>query len=236
MAANQTSDRARGAGQPRQLAGPRRPAGGQGRMSAHLAAAVTALTKARLDASEPFLLTGAFFDGFEPPSGPQIARYVRRTIDGLPRMDRRAIPRRAGDLRSRDGRALAVRRDPSRTPRRFRRLGGDLNMNRAGPAHHPKTGPARPCLPTIAIILRRRTIGGQGTNRARGASERGDAMGVASAVAPGLRPAKRIAQPLTNSGLARHSAHEGSPCKRLAGAAVLATGRAVPAFFQRNAA
>lgn len=74
-------------------------------------------------------------------------------------------------------------------------------------------------------------------DRARGASERGDAMGDVSAVAPGLRPAKRAAQnrsvhPLTHSGLARHSAHEGSPCKRLAGAAVLATGRAVPAFFQ----
>jgi len=109
--------------------------------------------------------------------------------------------------------------------------------NRAGLAHHPETGPARPCLPTIANILRRRTTGGQGTNRARGASDSRAAMGVASQQnAPGLRPAKRSAQPLTNSGLARHSAHEGSPCKRLAGAAVLATGRAVPAFFQRNAA
>ena len=149
------------------------------------------------------------------------------------------------------------------------------NMNRAGLAHHPETGPARPCLPTIANILRRRTTGGQGTNRARGASDCGAAMGVAAPqVAPGLRPAKRAAQPLTNSrparfptgapgrltdqrgdmrgrssaemanprpqnvaapgtdsGLARHRAHEGSPCKRLAGAAVLATGRAVPAVF-----
>ena len=111
-------------------------------------------------------------------------------------------------------------------------------MNRAGLAHHPETGPARPCLPTIAIILRRRTTGGQGTNTARGASDSGRAMGVASRrLRRSLRPAKRASvHPLTNSGLARHSAHEGSPCKRLAGAAVLATGRAVPAFFQRNAA
>lgn len=102
-------------------------------------------------------------------------------------------------------------------------------MNRAGLAHHPETGPARPCLPTIAIILRRRTTGGQGTNTARGASDSGRAMGVASRrLRRSLRPAKRAsAHPLTNSGEARHSAHEGSPVERLAGAVC-----AVPAFFQ----
>ena len=111
------------------------------------------------------------------------------------------------------------------------------NMNRAGLAHHPETGPALPCLPTIAIILRRRTTGGQGTNTARGASDSGRAMGVASRrLRRSLRPAKRAAQnrsvhPLTHSGLARHRAHEGSPCKRLAGAV-----HAVPASFHRNAA
>lgn len=74
-------------------------------------------------------------------------------------------------------------------------------------------------------------------DRARGASERGDAMGVASAVAPGLRPAKRAAQnrsahPLTHSGVAtRHRAHEGSPDDQLAGAV-----SAVPAVFQVCAA
>ncbi len=79
-----------------------------------------------------------------------------------------------------------------------------MNTNRAGLAHHPETGPARPCLPTIANILRRRTTGGQGANRARGASDSGAAMGVAAPqVASGLRPAKRSAHPLTNSGVAR---------------------------------
>lgn len=81
-----------------------------------------------------------------------------------------------------------------------------MNTNRACPAHHPDNRLARPCLPTIANILRRRTTGGQGTNRARGASDCGAAMGVAAPqVAPGLRPAKRAAQsrsaqPLTDSG------------------------------------
>ena len=102
-----------------------------------------------------------------------------------------------------------------------------MNTNRACPAHHPDNRLARPCLPTIANILRRRTTGGQGTNRARGASDCGAAMGVAAPrYAPGLRPAKRSAQPLTNSGVARHQAHDGRFLPELAGAV-----RAVPASF-----
>ena len=107
-----------------------------------------------------------------------------------------------------------------------------MNTNRACPAHHPDNRLARPCLPTIANILRRRTTGGQGTNRARGASDSGAAMGVAAPqVAPGLRPAKRAAQsrsaqPLTDSGVARHQAHDGRFLPELAGAV-----RAVPASF-----
>lgn len=64
-------------------------------------------------------------------------------------------------------------------------------------------------------------------NRARGASDCGAAMGVAAPrYAPGLRPAKRSAQPLTNSGVARHQAHDGRFLPELAGAV-----RAVPASF-----
>ena len=102
-----------------------------------------------------------------------------------------------------------------------------MNTNRACPAHHPDNRLARPCLPTIANILRRRTTGGQGTNRARGASDCGAAMGVAAPQhAPGLRPAKRIAHPLTDSGDARQQAHEGMTTEQLAGAV-----RAVPVSF-----
>jgi hypothetical protein len=52
-------------------------------------------------------------------------------------------------------------------------------------------------------------------------------MGVAAPQhAPGLRPAKRIAHPLTDSGDARQQAHEGMTTEQLAGAV-----RAVPVSF-----